>query len=104
MMPSRRVIVPGEASVTKGIISAFRYSTRRDAQLVQNDASINPGNSGGPLFTPQGQIVGLQHLLAGDYSDDGSRPCRTSHLRCWRPLSRRGSGCGLATRPIVSAL
>ena len=25
--------------------------------LVQNDASINPG--GGPLFTPQGQVVGI---------------------------------------------
>ena len=59
LMPRRRVIVPGEASVTRGIISAFRYSTRWDAQLVQNDAPLNPGNSGGPIFTPQGEIVGL---------------------------------------------
>ena len=59
LMPRKRVIVPGEASVTKGIISAFRYSTFMDVQLVQNDAAINPGNSGSPLFTPQGQIVGL---------------------------------------------
>ena len=59
LMPRRRVIVPGEASVTKGIISAFRYDTFMDAQLVQNDASINPGNSGGPLFTPQGKVVGI---------------------------------------------
>ena len=59
LMPRRRVIVPGEASVTRGIISAFRYDTAMDVQLVQNDASINPGNSGGPLFTPQGKVVGL---------------------------------------------
>ena len=67
LMPRRRVIVPGEASVTKGIISAFRYSTRMDAQLVQNDAAINPGNSGSPLFTPQGQVVGL-NTFSYDYS------------------------------------
>ena len=59
LMPRRRVIVPGEASVTRGIISAFRYDTVMDVQLVQNDASINPGNSGGPLFTPQGEVVGI---------------------------------------------
>ena len=73
-MPRRRVIVPGEASVTKGIISAFRYSTRMDAQLVQNDAAINPGNSGGPLFTPQGQIVGL-NTFGYEYDLD-DRPLR----------------------------
>ena len=54
-----RTIVPGEASVTKGMISAFRYQSRRDRELVQIDAAINRGNSGGPLFTPDGQVVGM---------------------------------------------
>ena len=58
LMP-RRVIVPGEATITRGIISAFRYSTAMDAQLVQTDTPINPGNSGGPLFAPNGQVVGI---------------------------------------------
>ena len=58
LMP-RRVIVPGEATITRGIISAFRYSTSRDAQLVQTDAPINPGNSGGPLFALNGQVVAI---------------------------------------------
>ena len=54
-----RTIVPGEASVTTGIISAFRYSSRMDAQLVQTDAALNPGNSGGPLFSIAGQVVAM---------------------------------------------
>ncbi len=57
-----RVIVPGEASVTTGIISAFRYSSAKDAELVQTDAAINFGNSGGPLFTPDGQVVAMNTL------------------------------------------
>ena len=54
-----RVIVPGEASVTTGMISAFRYDSIRDAQLVQTDAAINFGNSGGPLFSTEGQVVAM---------------------------------------------
>ena len=57
-----RAIVPGEASVTTGIISAFRYSSAMDAELVQTDAAINFGNSGGPLFTPDGQVVAMNTL------------------------------------------
>ena len=55
----RRVIVPGETSVTRGIISAFRYDSLMDAQLVQTDTTINGGTSGGPLFAPNGQVVAM---------------------------------------------
>ena len=54
-----RVIIPGEASVTRGMISAFRYSSTYDAQLVQTDAAINQGNSGGPLFTLDGRVAAM---------------------------------------------
>ena len=54
-----RTIVPGEASVTRGMISAFRYDSRMDAQFVQTDAAINFGNSGGPLFSTEGQVVAM---------------------------------------------
>ena len=54
-----RVIVPNEASVNRGLISAFRYDSVRDTQLVQTDVAMNPGNSGGPLFTLDGQVVAM---------------------------------------------
>ena len=54
-----RRIVPGEATVTRGIVSAFRYDSGMDAQLVQHDAPVNVGNSGGPLFSRDGRVAGV---------------------------------------------
>ena len=57
-----RVIVnPGEvsATVTRGIVSAVRYDSENDRELLQTDAPSNPGNSGGPLFTLDGTVVGI---------------------------------------------
>ncbi len=84
-----RTIVPGEASVTTGMISAFRYDSRMDAQLVQTDAAINPGNSGGPLFSTAGQVVAMntQRLhLAGEVDNVGFSILETTireKLRIW---------------------
>ena len=65
-----RVIVPGEASVTTGMISAFRYDSIRDAQLVQTDAAINGGNSGGPLFSTDGQVVAMNTFIISKFIAD----------------------------------
>ena len=54
-----RDIVHGAATITRGIISAFRYSQSMDAQLIQHDAPINGGNSGGPLLSRDGKVVGV---------------------------------------------
>ena len=84
-----RTIVPGEASVTTGIISAFRYDSRMDAQLVQTDAAVNFGNSGGPLFSIGGQVVAMntQRLhLAGEVDNVGFSVLETTireKLRIW---------------------
>ncbi|MDE2938873.1 MAG: trypsin-like peptidase domain-containing protein [Chloroflexota bacterium] len=57
--PPDRVIIPGAASVTQGIVSAFRYDSTLDVEYVQTDTPINRGNSGGPLFSPEGSVIGL---------------------------------------------
>jgi len=44
-------------TVSKGIISAFRYID--SVRCIQTDAAINPGNSGGPLINSEGQVVGI---------------------------------------------
>ena len=48
-----------EASITKGIVSAFRYETSSDTRLIQTDTPINFGNSGGPVFSMDGKVVGV---------------------------------------------
>ena len=47
----------GGATVSKGIISAFRYD--EGLRYVQTDAAINPGNSGGPLIDLSGNVIGI---------------------------------------------
>ena len=47
------------ATVTMGIVSAVRYDSENDRQLIQTDAPLNPGNSGGPLFALDGGVIGI---------------------------------------------
>jgi len=47
----------GGPTVSKGIISAFRYID--SVRCIQTDAAINPGNSGGPLINSEGEVVGI---------------------------------------------
>ncbi len=46
----------GEATVTRGIVSAIRYDDERRSLVIQTDAAVNPGNSDGPLLSPTGDI------------------------------------------------
>jgi serine protease Do len=51
----------GQATFTKGIVSAFR--TLDGYNYIQLDASINPGNSGGPLVNMRGEVIGINVLV-----------------------------------------
>ena len=51
--------LPGEATVSTGIISAVRYDSDRSTVVVQTDAHINPGSSGGPLLALDGRVLGI---------------------------------------------
>ena len=52
----------GSATVTKGVVSAFRYDAEGQRHFVQTDAAANPGNSGGPMLNMRGEIVGILTL------------------------------------------
>jgi S1-C subfamily serine protease len=56
-----------EHTMTVGIISATGrrgLGTGQYSDFIQTDASINPGNSGGPLLDIDGQVVGINTMMA----------------------------------------
>lgn len=52
--------MPGEATVTRGIVSAIRSSG--PYEIIQTDAPINLGNSGGPLLSTSGKVLGINTI------------------------------------------
>ncbi|MBI5282618.1 MAG: Do family serine endopeptidase [Candidatus Solibacter usitatus] len=55
-----------ETSVTAGIVSATGrdISTAQFQRFIQTDAAINPGNSGGPLVNINGEVIGVNTMIA----------------------------------------
>lgn len=86
-------ILTGEATITRGLVSAYRVD-ETGVVLLQTDAALNPGNSGGPIINAQGKIAaivvgglraseGLNFGIASEtvqaFLDDvGRGPCRWS--------------------------
>lgn len=75
LQPGQYVLAIGNAlgeyknSVTMGVVSAKDRSvtvsgTETLTDLIQTDAAINPGNSGGPLVNLEGQVVGINTVIA----------------------------------------
>ena len=59
-----------EQTATQGIVSAKGRSLPGDAVVpfIQTDAAVNPGNSGGPLFSGNGEVMGINAQI---YSHTG---------------------------------
>ena len=53
----------GEATITRGIVSALRYNSDFRSDVIQTDAAINPGNSGGPMLSLDGKILGINTYI-----------------------------------------
>ncbi len=56
-------------TMTSGIISAIRSVRSPEGGVpienaIQTDAAINPGNSGGPLLNSQGEVIGINSMIA----------------------------------------
>jgi serine protease Do len=58
-------------SLTTGVISAYRadFGGVNGKNLFQTDASINRGNSGGPLLDEEGDMVGINSMIARKAAD-----------------------------------
>lgn len=68
----------GGPTVTAGVVSAVGRAVQEPGSsagggqgpflfdLIQTDTAINPGNSGGPLVNLDGQVIGIDTLVAGE--------------------------------------
>ena len=63
--------LPGEATITRGIVSAMRYDPTYSIYLIQTDAAVNPGNSGGPMLSMSGRILGINTSKISEIGVEG---------------------------------
>ncbi len=61
----------GEATVSRGIVSAIRYDSSYQSDVIQTDAAINPGNSGGPMLSLSGEILGINTFKISETDVEG---------------------------------
>ncbi len=60
-------------TLTNGIVSAINRDVTtggRTLTLIQTNAALNSGNSGGPLINCYGQVIGINTLKIGAFTDD----------------------------------
>jgi S1-C subfamily serine protease len=70
--------LPGGPTVSAGVVSALGRTVQEPPSqgsngagpflfnLIQTSAPINPGNSGGPLINLNGEVIGVNTLVAGE--------------------------------------
>jgi serine protease Do len=105
-----------QATVTAGIVSAISRdipgSENSSFQhFIQTDAAINPGNSGGPLLNINGEVVGINTMIAsrsGGYQGIGfAMPINTA-VKVYNDIIQNGQvtrgsiGIQFSARPDIS--
>jgi serine protease Do len=87
-------------SVTVGVLSAkgrYGFAPGKLEDFLQTDASINPGNSGGPLVNLNGEIIGINTMIAGLGTGVGFAVSEAIA----RPIAEQLIANGKVTRPYI---
>jgi serine protease Do len=87
-------------SVTVGVLSAkgrYGFAPDKLEDFLQTDASINPGNSGGPLVNLDGEIIGINTMIAGLGTGVGFAVSEAIA----RPIAAQLIAHGKVTRPYI---
>jgi serine protease Do len=86
-----------QETVTAGIISALARDigegTSTFQHFIQTDAAINPGNSGGPLLNINGEVIGINTMIAsrsGGYQGIGFAMPINSAVRVYNDIIKEG--------------
>jgi serine protease Do len=90
-------------SVTVGVLSAkgrYGFAPGQLEDFLQTDASINPGNSGGPLVNLDGQVIGINTMIAGLGTGVGFAVSEAMA----RPIVQQLIEHGKVTRPYIGVL
>jgi len=90
-------------SVTVGVLSAkgrYGFAPGKLEDFLQTDASINPGNSGGPLVNLDGQVVGINTMIAGLGTGVGFAVSASMA----KPIAQQLIEHGKITRPYIGIL
>lgn len=56
-------IIGGQATLTRGLLSAIREDKENNRTLIQTDAAVNPGSSGGAILNARGQLIGVVSMF-----------------------------------------
>ncbi len=97
-------------SLTVGYISARHkpntvYSAMSRAEFLQTDASINQGNSGGPMFSLQGEVIGIvSHIISKSGGFEGLGFVVTSNMARRLLLEQRSFWTGLSGYVLAGGL
>ena len=87
-----------QQTVTAGIVSAIARDIPGDIHasfqhFIQTDAAINPGNSGGPLLNINGEVIGINTMIAsrsGGYQGIGfAMPINTA-VKVYNDIIKQG--------------
>lgn len=85
-------------TISKGIVSAYRYRKHEKQYYIQGDVDVHGGNSGGPLLDAYGNIIGI--TVSGIAATDNAA---STGLNFFVPIDDALEKLDIASKPSLMA-